>query len=119
MYMRPRSVLHWYYFNSSIELHAASHTSIGLKCRKSVCNRPIYVDYGYRIANYGYMYGDFSRERHITLYSVSTRILEVRYSCYYILLLVLAWISSCQALLPFLTPHASLFLHIYDPFARR
>ena len=56
------------------------------KRRKSVCNRPVYVDYGYRIADYGYMYGDFSRERHVTLYSVSTRVLEVRYSCYYILL---------------------------------
>ena len=41
--------------------------------RKSVCNRMIYVDYGYRIADYGYMYGDFSRERHATLYTVFLR----------------------------------------------
>ena len=49
----------------------------------SVCNRPVYVDYGYGVANYGHIHGDFSHERHVTLYSVSTRVLEVRYSCYY------------------------------------
>ena len=52
------------------------------KHRKCVCNRPVYVDYRYRIADYGYMYGDFSRERHVTLYTVfevSTWVLEVSY----------------------------------------
>ena len=40
------------------------------KHRKSVCNRSVYVDYGYRIADYGYVYGDFSRACHVTLYTV-------------------------------------------------
>ena len=29
--------------------------------------------YGYRIADYGHMYGDYSRERHVTLYTVFLR----------------------------------------------
>ena len=56
------------------------------KHRKSVRNRPVYVDYGYRTADYGYMYGDFSR---YFVHSVSKQVLEVRYSCYYILLILL------------------------------
>ena len=33
----------------------------------------LYVDYGYGLADYGYMYGDFLRECHITLYTVFLR----------------------------------------------
>ena len=40
---------------------------------ESVCNRPVYVDYWYGLADYGHIYSDFSCARHVTLYTVFLR----------------------------------------------
>ena len=52
-----------------------------------------YVQIEQSTAKYGYIYGVFSRavpqKSRYFVHSVSTRVLEVRYSCYYVLLVLL------------------------------
>ena len=51
-----------------------------------------YVQIEIILTKYGYIYGVFSRaahqKSHYFVHSVSTQVLEVRYSCYYVLLIL-------------------------------